>query len=140
MERERRIRVVKAMIAGTEKMDANALEKLVSRMLMPLGIEVYAKHHLKNHDKAWYLKTQYSEFNVCLKEIEDQQMFSYGWEDLCELLQLICAKTISFVLFGNDRYELLDGDVIAENPYLGAKSIEEVEIRKDLIFGQDNGK
>lgn len=57
----------------------------------------------------------------------DNNMMTFTWEKLDDLVNDICGKGMAFVVWRYDKHQSQ-----IQNPYFGCKNLEEMEIRKDL--------
>lgn len=102
-------------------------KKQLQRFLDPLGIQL--SYDIKA--AMWRLLTNTNtNVYVGIKLSLNDTCVTIGWENYNDLLCDIFDVGIWLVEDSDDNSK-----IIARNPYLGAKSIEELQIRKDL-FGQ----
>ena len=92
--------------------------------LNPLGI-VVVSNDFQPVDYGHWLMTSFGQ-KAGLKF--DNKMMTFAWEKLDDLVNDICGKGMAFVVWQYDDKHQSQ----IQNPYLGCKSLEEMEIRKDL--------
>ena len=106
--------------------DIDISKDVIDSILQPLGLYVYWCEQAE----WWIVQTPNNEHIVEL--IANNYKTAYRFSLLRELLRTICESTVCFEFMSN--VEMFTVDTIP-NPYLGCHSLEEVLIRKDLMYG-----
>lgn len=99
-------------------------EKL-SRILQ--SFEICIVYENDSYGFNWKLKTHDGQ-SICLQTNNETSWFTSGWKSISELAQDICKySTTAFVRFNSNSFK-----IFMHNVFRGAKSLEEMEIKKDL--------
>ena len=98
-------------------------KKQLQRFLDPLGIQL--SYNIKTN--RWRLLTS-TNADVGIKFSLDYGFTNTSWENYVDLLHDIFDVGKWFVILENYHW-----NAIVENIYIGTKSLEELQIRKDLL-------
>lgn len=96
------------------------------RLLNPLGVVIYSAM------KDCFPVILRYKYRHPVGMLDSSKIIEFGqWRSIEDLEESICTQATHFVVQGEDtNWRIV-------NPYLGAKSLEELEIRKDLAVYQD---
>lgn len=97
------------------------------RLLDPLGIVIFDAI-----EDCFPVILMYKHKHLVVGMLDSSKIVEFGqWHSIEDLEKNICAQATHFVVQGEDTNWFI------QNPYLGAKSLEELEIRKDLAVSRD---